>query len=201
MIISPDFYKYISYLDLDYIEKSLDVIYIVDNTMVLKAFNDAWASFAQDNNGVAILKKFPIGSNISDVGEEPLKSYFFTAYEQSLNENKPFEQNYECSSADEYRLFRQTAYPLVEQKGLVITHHLFAAKPHEINVVNFSRQYCNEHDNIVQCQNCRKIRDPDNDLRWIWVPSIVENQLPNISHGICPPCLDHYYPNLDVKSL
>ncbi len=199
LVIAPDFYKYISYLDLDYIEKSLDVIYIIDSTMVLKAYNDAWVSFAKNNNGTHILKVFPVGSNISTVGEEPLNSYFLSAYKRSLHENKPFEQNYECSSTDEYRLFRQTAYPLVEKKGLIITHHLVVARPHETSVIDFSKKYWNQDEYIIQCQNCRKIKDPDDDSRWIWVPSLVENQLPNVSHSICTPCLDHYYPNLDVE--
>ena len=199
MIIASDFKDFLSYLDLDSFKNSLDIICIVDDNMRLKAYNNAWINFAKNNSGAKILADFPLGSSLVEAGEEPIKSYLAEAYTRALQKNEPFGQNYECSSATQYRLFRQTAYPLVGSRGLVISHHLVEEKPHEEKVTEFSKRFYNEHGIITQCQNCRKIRDPEDDRTWYWVPSLVASPLSNISHGICTPCLDHYYPDIDYE--
>jgi len=197
MTIASDFKAFLSYLDLDSFARSPDVICIVDDAMILKAYNDAWINFAKTNNGAKVLVDFPLGSNIVDAGEEPIRSFLAEAYTRALRNNEPFEQNYECSSATEYRLFRQTAYPLIRSKGLIISHHLVKKMPHEEEATEFSKRFFNGHGIIIQCQNCRKIRDPKDSQRWYWIPSLVNSPLANISHSICTPCLDHYYPDID----
>ncbi|MFN2353713.1 MAG: hypothetical protein ABR512_04210 [Desulfopila sp.] len=197
MIIASDFEDFLSYLDVDALKNSPDIICVVDSNICLKAYNDAWISFAKNNNGAKTLADFPLGARLLDAGKEPIRSYLAEAYNRALLENKPFELNYECSSATEYRLFRQTAYPLVGSRGLVISHHLVEEKPHEEKVTEFNERFVNEHGLITQCQNCRKIRDPEDDQKWYWVPSLVAAPQSNVSHGICTPCLDHYYPDID----
>lgn len=197
MIIASDFEAFLSYLDLDSLASSLDVICIIDDAMILKAYNNAWINFAKTNNGAKALVDFPLGANLMDAGEEPIRSFLAQAYTRALRNNEPFEQNYECSSATEYRLFRQTAYPLFKSKGLMISHHLIKEKLHEEKATEFSKRFFNEHGIIIQCQNCRKIRGPEDDRTWYWVPSLVATPLSNISHSICTPCLDHYFPDID----
>lgn len=197
MKIDPEFEKDILYLDLTTIEESEDVIYIVDSAFTLKAYNNMWENFALDNNGEEILRRYPLGSNVQDAFREPIKSYLIQAYTAALQDNTPFEQTYECSSPLEYRLYRQTAYPLVRSRGLVISNHLVRKSQLREEIVAFSKQFIDNRGIITQCQNCRKIRDPQNEQRWLWVPSLVKNTLANTSHGICPQCLDHYFPDID----
>ncbi|HKJ66146.1 MAG TPA: hypothetical protein VJ969_12130 [Desulfopila sp.] len=199
MKIDPEFKKDILYLDLATIEESEDVIYIVDSAFFLKAYNSMWEKFAHDNNGEEVLRRYPLGSSIHDAFLEPIKSYLIRAYTAALQDNTPFEQTYECPSPLEYRLYRQTAYPLVQSRGLVITNHLVRKSQLREEIVAFSKQFVDKREIITQCQNCRKIRDPQNEQRWLWVPSLVKNTLANISHGICPQCLDHYFPDIDKE--
>lgn len=197
MFIAEDFKIQTAYLNIDSVAKSPDVIYIIDKNMVLKGYNEAWVNFAQNNNGKEILQRFELGTVMTKVGEEPIRSFLREAYLEALEENKPFEHTYECSSPDNYRLFRQTAYPLYGSTGLVISHHLVEEKPHEEEASEFSKQFTDEHGIVTQCQNCRKIRNPENRRSWFWVPALVRTPLPEISHGICSTCLDHYYPDID----
>ena len=178
-------------------KQSSDVIYIVDAKMVLRAYNHAWINFAKNNDGRIILAKYSIGSRIVDSTSGPLRSFIISAYKKALYENKPFEHNFECSSANQYRLFRQTAYPLIDSKGLVISNHIVEECPHPEQAQAFRQQFINGQGFVTQCANCRRIRDPKNYHSWLWVPSLVENPFPNTSHGICPQCYDHYYPEID----
>ena len=197
MHIDPTFEKQISHIDLVAMSESQDVIYIVDSSIHLRAFNDAWSSFARNNNGETILFRYPLGATIVDVGDCPVKNYILNGYKKALEENVPFVHNYECSSPQIYRVFHQTAYPIFDSIGLIITNHLIITKPHNEEGVAFTSRFENEHNVITQCANCRKIRDPQNEKTWFWVPELVEIQLPNTSHSICEPCLDHYYPDIE----
>ncbi|WP_321492152.1 hypothetical protein [uncultured Desulfobacter sp.] len=146
--------------------------------------------------GAHISEQFPLCSEITDVGEEPLQKYIEKKYREAIAGNTLFELDYECSSSQLLRIFRLNAYPLLDQKGLVISHHLVKECPHVEKSVEFSRQFENHNGMIVQCQNCRKTRDPHNSERWLWVPSLLAECPSNISHSICGRCLDYYYPNL-----
>lgn len=196
MMIDRQFQEQIQYINLDSISSSLDIIYIVDQEMCLKAYNRAWDSFARNNGGAHIMEQYPLGAKITDVGEDALQRYIEKKYREAIAENTVFELDYECSSSQLLRIFRLNAYPLLDQKGLVISHHLVKECPHVEKRVEFSRQFENHNGIIVQCQNCRKIRDPNNSERWLWIPSLLAECLPNISHSICGRCLDHYYPDL-----
>jgi hypothetical protein len=196
MIIDPEFKKQIAYMDLASIKNSNDVICIVDADMKLRAYNRAWQAFAMNNGGEDIVQKYPLGISIADVGEEPVKSFIKRKYREAMALNKMFGLDYECSSKQVFRLFRLTAYPLLNKQGLVISHHLVKQCPHTDKSMDFNKQFVNREGMIVQCINCRKVRDPNNMDRWLWVPSLLEQGCVPISHGICDRCLDHYYPDI-----
>nr|WP_321395671.1 hypothetical protein [uncultured Desulfobacter sp.] len=197
MIIDPGFEKQIAYsLNLESIKNSKDVICIVDAEMKLKAYNKAWEAFALANGGENITQRYDLGVCITDVGEEPLKSFMRRKYREAIALNQMFGLNYECSSGQLLRVFRLNAYPLMNQKGLVISHHLVKACAHLEESVAFTKQFVNSDGVISQCMSCRKIKDPNSEDRWLWVPSLLEKGIANISHGICSRCLDHYYPDI-----
>lgn len=196
MNIDKEFQEQIYYLDMESIKSSSDIIYIVDHEMRLMAYNRAWNNFARNNGGDIINEKFPLGTKVTEVGEEPLQSYIAKKYREAIAGNTMFELTYECSSKKLLRIFRLNAYPLLAQKGLVISHHLVKECHHTDKITEFNRRFENRDGMIVQCQNCRKIRDPDNSDRWLWVPSMLDNAPTNISHGICSRCMDHYYPDI-----
>ena len=197
MHIDPAFRLKIDYLDLESIQTSGDTIFIVDHELQLRAYNDAWSQFAIDNGGAAILDTFGFGNSISGAFPERLKGYFVGAYKAALMDNQRFDHDYECPSPRQFRKFRQSAYPLLDAAGLVISNHLIEAQDHSGPGLAFSRDLIDQRGIVTQCCNCRKIRKPDNPNVWVWVPDAVHTNYPNTSHGICPRCLDHYYPDID----
>jgi hypothetical protein len=196
MHIVPEFAAVIAYMDMNFLSTSRDVVCIVDRDLKLVGYNDSWINFAKANDGETVLTKFPLQAKISNAGEGQARDYILHGYERALRDNKPFEHQYECSSPEKYRVFYQTAYPIADSKGLVITHHLVVEKDHDESEETFFNRLEDSHDFLTQCANCRKIRHPQEKSIWLWVPALVRCRLPNVSHSICPPCLDHYYPDI-----
>lgn len=199
MQIDPGFVEKVEYLDLDTMETSPDTLYIVDGDLRLRAHNTAWTTFARDNNGQAVLARYRWGDPIDAAFPDDLKKYYLTVYRKALADHVPFEHDYECSSAAQFRRLRQTAYPLVGDHGLVIANHLVEVYDHRQQAHAFEAKYLDTHGNLTQCCHCRKLRDPSDHRRWIWVPSIVDAPMANTSHSMCPRCLDFYYPDIDGR--
>ena len=199
MRIDGSFKKHVSYLNTTQLNESKDVVYIIDAEFKIRAFNAAWIRFAQENSGGDIQKRYSFGFPIFEVCAEPIKGYIVHAYRRALSENTPFLMKYECSSAEKMRVYQQTAYPLLESRGLMISNHLVVEKKHSEEEAVFNAGFEDENGIITQCMNCRKIRDPQNRNVWLWVPSLLESPLENISHSICLQCCEHYWPDLDLQ--
>jgi hypothetical protein len=84
------------------------------------------------------------------------------------------------------------------------THHLIAEEPPESEPIRASAEelrarYTNAEGMIVQCCHCRMTRRRDDRHTWDWVPSFVERQPDNLSHGLCQPCFRLHYPILAAR--
>ncbi|RJP59107.1 MAG: hypothetical protein C4541_06855 [Candidatus Auribacter fodinae] len=194
MYIQNCFRENLLCLDLESLSQSNDTVCVIDTDFRLVAFNEAWVNFAITNNGSDVLQKYPLGCVILDACFHDAKEFYRKAYAEILADPDRFDQDYECSSDAVHRLFHQTAYPLRNNTGILITHHLvyerqYAGTPHE-----FGAQHVSKDGFIVQCAHCRKVQDHSKPDTWDWVPSLVRDPLPNISHSFCSACLDFYYP-------
>ena len=195
MLIDDTFQEAVHSLDLESMRKSQDTIYIIDSRFKLRGYNPSWVNFAKHNSGIEVLKKYPIGISILTAIPEKLKPFYRASYTSALTSRVVFAHDYECSSANQFRLFHQTAYPLPEAAGLIVTHHLIEQFNHPGPNHAFTTKLLDEHGHITQCCHCRKIRSPANQHAWLWVPSIVKTPPPNTSHSVCPRCLEFYYPD------
>jgi hypothetical protein len=67
--------------------------------------------------------------------------------------------------------------------------------PHPIErLVSFDENdYIDRNEILRQCANCRHIQNLKTQGRWDWVPIFIEEPHSKTSHGICEPCLQHYY--------
>ena len=51
---------------------------------------------------------------------------------------------------------------------------------------------------VVQCCHCRKVRRSGGDNEsWEWVGRLIAQPWPGTTHGLCPVCLEFYYPAED----
>jgi hypothetical protein len=59
-----------------------------------------------------------------------------------------------------------------------------------------SERYRDDRGQIKMCCGCRRTRRwALGEETWECVPHFVETMPPDVTHGICPSCLKHYYPD------
>lgn len=65
----------------------------------------------------------------------------------------------------------------------------------ELSMRELQMTYQDSNGIITQCCNCRKVRAVQAIEKWDWAEAFITSTLPNISHGLCPSCLEELYPD------
>lgn len=200
-----DFLQKFEGIEFTTLEDSSSSIYALDTDLKISYLNPAYVKFAEENDPSGnTLSKFPISAQIGDAISDPrLKDYYLDAYKEVLSTGKNWTQEYECSSPETYRMYHQTAYPFKNGKGLIIVNVLSVRIPMDQTerIVNGATEnsYTNQDGLIVQCSNCRYTERADKAETWDWVPDLVKQMPENMSHTICPICLDYYWKYGNVR--
>lgn len=194
MKIDAPFRQKLSDPEYQLLNHSADVTYLIDGDFCLRGYNQAWVEFAQANQGQGLLANYTIGRSILDAMPVVLRAYFDASYRAAMNTGEPFELDFLCSSPQKMRKFHQIATQLKNQKGLLIQNRLLLEQDHKVEPVLLSPQHVNAEGFIVQCAHCRNVKNQMTSS-WEWVPDAVAHPLNNISHGICPACLQEFYPD------
>ncbi len=181
------------------LEQSGNVSCVVDADLHLVYCNPAWDKFALDNDGSGAVASRVAGSSLRSVIPEPLKRLYDQLFAVARDSRLMWPLDYECSSAELYRLFRMEIRPMRPPGGFVIVHALRVERPHSSDRASFSpnaERYCGLRGLITMCAHCRKARRVAEPEIWDWVPEYVAAGAPRekISHGICGPCLAYFYP-------
>lgn len=167
-------------------------ISIVDRHDNIVWVNEGWRSFAADN-GVSdgLLERW---RSYVGVIAEPLRSHYAAAFASALATGTVYEQDYECSSPEQRRVFHLRALPF-EGEGLVLEHTLlteaaWSEEPHDA----LESRYLGPGGTIEQCSNCRRVRDPlGPGETFHWVPAWIGAPHPRTSHVICTLCAGFYW--------
>ena len=160
---------------------------VLTHTLRIVAVSPAWRRFARVNGGLREV----VGTEYDSVIIEPLRTYFRDAFVTVRERGEPWDHDYECSSPEMRRRFRMRVYPIEEGFGIV--HALRIEEPHPASDVDPDAAY--EHEGLVtMCAHCRKVKN-QRAFRWDWVPAYVRSLPSNVSHGLCPPCAAHYFPD------
>lgn len=170
-------------------------IYGLWSDITLAYVNLEWTRFSKRNGGdPQIHSEWTLGRCVLDAISEPLRPFFAENYRRCLQEGRPWEHVYECSSADFFRQFHMTTFPLGKAEGLLVVNSLRRETVYTgVSCQPLDELYRNEHDIITQCSHCRRVRRNGDASVWDWVPDWVTNQPPKTSHGLCEPCIGFYY--------
>jgi hypothetical protein len=186
----------------DFEVKALDEypnsVCIVDAELRISYVNPAWHRFAEQNGGGPDFSvQWSQGASILDAMQEPVRRFFERAFGECLRTRKPFAHDYECSSTDLKRLMRSEVLPLHSGSGLLIVHSLRVEEPHASPLPGTETFRYHDAQGIAhQCGHCRRMRratDEGIEL-WDWVPRFVSQPPAALSHGLCPICLQYYFP-------
>jgi len=126
-----DFPSKLSGIDFNTLEESKDSVYGLSKELNLIYFNPGWIFFAEENGAEErILKEFPLGTPfIKAIDGKKIREFYVQIYKSVLNLGKPWHQEYECSSEDELRFYRQSVYPLKDGEGLIVINRLTVKLP------------------------------------------------------------------------
>lgn len=171
-------------------------ITVVDRHDNILWVNDAWHRFAAENGVSAdVLARWRsyVGGIV-----EPLRSHFAAAFASALETGTVFEQDYECSSPEQRRVFHLRALPF-EGEGLVLEHTLLAETAWGEDAHDpLESRYLGPSGTIAQCSNCRRVRVPleprgSAEETFHWVPAWIRESHPRTSHVICALCAGFYW--------
>ncbi len=165
--------------------------------------NAAWRRFAHENGASQHDEGWGIGTHYLQAMAKPLQPFYTGLLQRAIAEPDsmhPIAHVYECSSATLFRQFRMQLYALREKRGFVVVNTLAIEAPHDPNRraehAPERARYTNANGLIVQCAHCRLVERATTLGTWDWVPRWVEQSPPETTHGICPVCLDYYYPEM-----
>jgi hypothetical protein len=163
--------------------------------LTLAYVNLEWGRFARQNGGEPrISSEWTRGRCVLDAIAEPLRPFFTDNYRRCLQEGRPWEHAYECSSAARYRQFHMTTFPVGREQGLLVVNSLRLEAVHtRVACPPLDALYRDEHGLLVQCSHCRRVRRVGAHQIWDWVPAWVTDQPPSTSHSLCGPCVGFYY--------
>ncbi|WP_298777507.1 hypothetical protein [uncultured Polaribacter sp.] len=196
-----DFSSKLNRISFKTLEESKNSIYCLSEELDLIYVNPAWVNFAKENGAsIQFLKELPIGKHIANTfSGESIKKFYTENYLKVLKTGKPWRNEYECSSKDEFRKFNQNTYPIKGGNGLIIINTLTINSSMKIigrkAIKVVDQRYVNSDGFVTQCSNCRctqRVNEPD---IWDWVPEWVKETPENFSHSICTICFDYYWKN------
>jgi len=185
------------------LEHDSAVIYMLDRSLCITYCNWAWDYFAESNQAESERREFQMGRSVLEVIPGVLRPFFEERYRTVMESGKPFEHDYECSSAELYRVFRMRAYPLPKEDGLVVVNSLVIERPHDPErkvLAPRDGQWSRPDGTVEMCCHCRRTRRISQPDVWDWVPLHIAEPPERISHGMCNVCLNLYYPRFVTEA-
>lgn len=200
MQIHPEFQSLIEEFLSSGLAGEQGTIYGMWPDLTLAYTNDGWDRFANQNGGDRISKEFPLGAVVPHGITTNVRQFFINNYRRCLDETRPWEHLYECSSPDTFRLLQMTVFPLGKREGLLVVNASRIEQPHARQPSEVSDEvYRDKYGLTHQCMHCRRVRQVDNIQTWDWIPGWVQFSPQNTSHGLCAACAGYYYFSKDPK--
>jgi hypothetical protein len=169
--------------------------YVVSELLDITYCNPAWDRFAREQGGTAsVMTGNIVSRNLMEFIAPDLQGFYRELFSQARAQGRPISHDYECSSASVFRLYHMQIYPLQPGNGFVVENSLRVERPHDrVPFEPNAGLYQDRHGIIHSCANCRRTRRVSDLAVWDWVPAYLESRELNISHGVCPMCLEFYY--------
>ena len=188
---SPELAAVAAAVPIETLESSHAVIYATDPQLRLIYANAAWDLFAVNNAAPHLTRAHLARSPLLEAVRGPLRDFYGDRFAEALRTGKPVEHAFECSSPQLFRTFQMRILPL-QNEGLLVMNTLTVEEPMSRTGVTASQEYVDSNRLISMCSHCRRTERPDSGA-WDWVPSFVEHQPDQVSHGLCPVCLEYHY--------
>lgn len=197
MFLADDFRPFLRGHDLNELETMDSTALGLRSNLTIGYRNAAWDRFAIRHGGPTLAGWN--GRSILDVLAEPLRPFYADLFKRVQRTRKPREHTFEWSSPEVFRQYRMRALPL-QKNALLVVHHLVDEHPHDREALApHPHRYIQDNGFIVQCCHCMMVRRADDTHTWDWVPAYISDPPDAVSHGLCPLCFRHHYPQLAAR--
>jgi hypothetical protein len=177
----------------DALEESANVCFALDPDLRLIYCNPAWDEFAVGNDAPELASNAVIGTCLREVVGQELAPFYSAAFQKVEREHAAWECTYECSSPEVFRKFRMQIQPLAPS-GYLVRNNLTVEHPHVPSAPAEETEYLDSKSLIILCMHCRSSQRANLPSHWDFVPAHLERRLTNVSHSLCPVCLEYFYP-------
>lgn len=177
------------------LERSSHACFALTESLDICYCNPAWDRFAVENGGSPdVLGERVLHTPFLRYLPEEMVPKFTALFKTARARGRPQAHDYECSSAQVFRLYRMQVYPLQPGCGFAVINTLRVARPHtRVAFEPDDAKYLHQDGMLRMCANCRRTRRVDDSTAWDWVPDYVDHRRPNVSHGVCEFCAEYYY--------
>jgi hypothetical protein len=191
----PRFLPLLDDTDRSVLHSTRNIVYGLWPDLTLAYMNPAWFIFSFENGGEpGVSEQWHLGRNVLDAMPDLLRPFYEQNFRRALNEDRPWEHCYECSSDKVYRKFHLGVFPLAQGQGLLLVNSPVVETEHpEAESSPLESLYADAQGFIGQCCHCRRFRRADVLNTWDWVPAWLKQTPPKVTHGICKSCISFYY--------
>ena len=191
----------------DHVETHRSVIYLLDPELNIVYCNAYWDDFAMANGGDKLQRKNMAGTAVLGVTPDVLRPFCRDRFARVQRTRTSWEQDYECSSAGLYRLFRMRVVSLGGDH-LLVENSLRVEQEHGVDrpaASPWEHIYVTQDGMVTMCVHCRRtkrsVEFPETlpelaEAVWDWVPAYVQHPPQHVSHGICRMCYPLFFESL-----
>jgi hypothetical protein len=195
-VVDPDLVHALEPKEIKAMADSDDTMYVLDHNLRVRAYNRAYREFALANGASDLTTRYGIGSHILDAFGGFFREHYEKICRKVLETGQRFSCEYECSSKELFRIYREVIRPLFSRKGLLVCHTNLESRPHRSASRLCHQSHRSEDGLIIRCCHCHRIRNHAESERWDWVPEVFDQSDDDTSHAICPRCRSVYYADL-----
>lgn len=171
------------------VDRSQDVIYLLNPELRIVYCNPAWDKFAKENGGSSAASCRQVsGTDLFSYISDDLQATYFNAFASARIKGRS-ELAFECSSPTHYRQFRMRIWLL--RQGYAVANSMEVERPHEREILQPDYSHF-EDSRITLCAGCRRTKNRLTPGTWDWVPYFLEDKLISVNHRLCPACRVYY---------
>lgn len=192
--ISPRILRFLPDRQLAEFERSRNTVLALWPDLSIAYVNPAWIRFAVENDGEpAISNSWSVGACVLDAIVPPVRSFFEEQYRKCLTEKRAWDFDYECSSADRFRVFHLRVAPPPGAEVLITVHTPridFDCVREECPPI--LANYRQADGAVRQCCECRKFQRFGATNLFDWVPFWIRCRPQRVRQVLCPNCCSFY---------
>lgn len=197
-VVDPDYRARLGGCDLTRFGRSRDTIYVLDSQLRMRGYNASYARVARRIGGRPWLRSYGLGFPVLEGFTGFYAEHYGRVYRHCLAEGAPYAAVYGCATPESFGWYREAVSQLATGDGLLVRHQLLESIERDEAADYDERAHRNDDGLVLQCCHCERVRDNRRPDAWEWLPDLRAIPDLELSHGLCPHCLDTYYGDLLV---